>query len=84
MSNSWEPNVRVWTAELLEVLPPSVGAAVSESAIVEADSLVMAPLFEGCTFGRDDRLIDDVAEKASAPGKLKLMARSRKVAATST
>ena len=70
---------------MLEVLPPSaVEAAVSESAMVEAASLVMALLLEGCTFGRDDRLIDDVAEKASAPGKLKLMARSRKVAATST
>ena len=84
MSSSWEPNVRVWTAELLlEVLPPSVEAAVSESAMVEADRLLMAlPCLDGWCTVSDDRLIDDVVEKASAPGKP--MARSVKAAAAVT
>ena len=75
--------MRVWTAELLEeVLPPSVGAAVSESVMVEAASLLMALVFGVWEFLRDDRLIDDVVEKASAP--CKPMASSVKAAAAAT
>ena len=63
------------------MLPPSVDAAVSESAIVEADSLLVALLLEGCTV-RDARLIEVVVEKASASGKP--MARSAKAAAATS
>lgn len=63
------------------MFPPSVDAAVSESAIVEADSLLIALFLDGC-IDIDARLIEVVGEKALESGKP--MARSSKAPTMST
>ena len=78
--SSCEPSVRVWAAPS-EVLPSSVDAAVSLSAIVEADSVLVALFLGGCT-ASDARPIEGAVEKASASGKP--MARSAKAAAATS
>ena len=83
MSSSCEPSARVWTAACEpEVLPPSVDAAVSESAMVEACSMSMPRFDDGDEWIAVVWVIE-VVEKASAAGG-EPMARSTKAAAATS
>ena len=81
ISSSCEPRFRVW-AEDEEVFASFVDAAVSESVIVEADSLLTALLLGGCAASDALLVAAVVVEKASAPGKP--TASSSQVAAAAT